>query len=139
MNTNPTRPIPQQSVYVDTKPFWEGAKAGKLVLQYCEDSGRFQHYPRPVSIYTGGRNLSWKEVSGYGEIYACTVVRVPGPGLEGRLPLAVVIVELEEKVRILGNVLDKDPMAVRIGQKVQVAWDRLGADLKYPAFRVIQD
>ena len=26
------RPVPKPSVYVDTKPFWDGAKAGKLVL-----------------------------------------------------------------------------------------------------------
>ena len=26
-----SRPIPKPSVYVDTKPFWDGAKQGKLV------------------------------------------------------------------------------------------------------------
>jgi len=36
-----------------------------------------------VSIFTGSRNLEWREVSGKGTIYACTVIRVPGPGLEG--------------------------------------------------------
>jgi uncharacterized OB-fold protein len=130
------RPVPRQSVYVDTKPFWEGAKEGKLVLQYCKDSGRFQHYPRPVSIYTGSRNLEWREVSGRGEIYAVTVIRVPGPGLDGRLPLIVATVQLEEGVRILGNILDAEPSAAKIGQKVKLAWDRVTDDLRYPAFNL---
>lgn len=128
------RPVPRQSAYVDTKPFWEGSKQGKLMLQFCRDSGRFQHYPRPVSLYTGSRNLEWREVSGRGEIYAVTVIRVPGPGLEGRLPLIVATVQLEEGVRILGNILSAAPEAAKIGQKVKLAWDTIADDLQYPAF-----
>ncbi|MBR1235866.1 Zn-ribbon domain-containing OB-fold protein [Bradyrhizobium sp. AUGA SZCCT0182] len=131
------RPIPKASVYVDTKPFWDGTKVGKLVLQYCKDTGQFQHYPRPVSIFTGSRNLEWREVSGKGTIYACTVIRVPGPGLDGRLPLSVATVQLEEGVRILGNILNKDADTVKIGQRVEVAWDRLSDDVQYPAFNVV--
>jgi uncharacterized protein len=131
------RPVPKASVYVDTAPFWEPAQRGKLMLQYCKDSQSFQHYPRPVSIFTGSRNLEWREVSGKGTIYACSVIRVPGPGLDGRLPLAVAIVELAEGVRILGNILSVAPEKVAIGQRVEVAWDRLGDDVAYPAFNVI--
>ena len=132
-----SRPIPRPSVYVDTQPFWDAAKRGKLALQFCLDTKRFQHYPRPVSIFTGSRNLEWREVSGKGTIYACTVIRVPGPGLEGRLPLSVVTVELDEGVRIIGNVLNVDPDTVAIGQRVEVAWDRLADDVQYPAFNVV--
>jgi uncharacterized OB-fold protein len=132
------RPIPKPSAYVDTAPFWDGAKNGKLILQYCKDTGRFQHYPRPVSIFTGSRNLEWREVSGKGMIYACTVIRVPGPGLDGRLPLSVVTVELDEKVRIIGNILNADPNSVAIGQRVEVAWDHLSGDVKYPGFNIVQ-
>ena len=90
------RPVPKPNTYVDTTPFWEGAKRKELFLQYCKDTGRFQHYPRPVSIYTGSRNLEWRKVSGRGKIYANTVIRIPGPGIDGRLPLPVVTVDLEE-------------------------------------------
>lgn len=130
------RPVPKPDVFVDTKPFWDGAKAGKLVLQYCRDTGRFQHYPRPVSIYTGSRNLEWREVSGRGTIYACTVIRVPGPGLDGRLPLPVVTVELDEGVRILGNIVGADPDSVRIGGRVELAFDPIGEGVVNPAFRL---
>ena len=76
-------------------------------------------------------------MTGKGTIYACTVIRVPGPGLEGRLPLSVVTVELNEGVRIIGNVLNVDPDTVAIGQRVEVAWDRLADDVQYPAFNVV--
>jgi len=34
------RPVPKVSVYVDTAPFWEAAKRGKLVLQFCKDTNQ---------------------------------------------------------------------------------------------------
>ena len=131
-----SRPVPRPGTYVDTRPFWEAAKNKELVLQYCLDTGRFQHYPRPVSIFTGSRNLEWRKVSGNGTIYARTVVRMPGPGLEGRLPLIAVTVDLDEGARMLGNILGEAPDAVRIGQRVAIAWDQLSDDTFYPAFRL---
>lgn len=130
------RPLPRENVYVDTRPFWEGARQGKLVLQYCTEAKKFQHYPRPVSIYTGRRTLEWREVSGKGKIYATTVVRIPGPGLDGRLPLCVATVELDEGVRMIANVLDCTPEQLKIGLPVVLAWDHLDPEHPYPAFRL---
>ncbi len=131
-----TRPVPKPDGYVPTVAFWDGAKRGTLVLQYCRDTGRFQHYPRPVSLATGSRNLEWRPVSGNGTIYAVTTVRVPGPGLEHRLPLVVATITLDEGVRIIGNVLDARAEAVTIGARVVIAWDQLDDDTPYPAFRL---
>jgi uncharacterized OB-fold protein len=128
------RPVPRANIYTDTQPFWDGVKAGKLRLQYCTETGRFQHYPRPVSVYTGRRTLEWREVSGNGKIYAFTVVRIPGPGLDGRLPLCVATVELDEGVRIIANVLGCLPEELEIGKRVKLAWDTLDGDQRYPAF-----
>ena len=38
-----------------SEPYWEGTKSKKLVIQYCKATGRYQHFPRPVSIFTGRR------------------------------------------------------------------------------------
>lgn len=130
------RPIPRQGSYVDSEPFWSGAKQGRLMLQYCPETGQFQHYPRSVSIYTGKRRLEWREVAGRGSVYACTVLRIPGPGLEGRLPLCVATIDLDEGVRIIGNVLHCRPEEVKIGARVRLAWDKLGEDVNYPAFEL---
>ncbi len=134
----PTRPVPRIGGYVDSKPFWDGVAEGKLVLQYCTEAKRFQHYPKPVSNYTGRRTLEWREVSGNGVIYACTVVRIPGPGLEGRLPLCVATVELDEGVRIIANVLNCSPDELKIGSRVKLAWDQITAEQRYPAFELVQ-
>jgi hypothetical protein len=133
VKTNP-RPIPKPNGYINTQPFWDAAKRGKLVLQYCPESGRFQHYPRPVSIYTGKRNLEWREVSGHGKVYAYTVTRAPMPGFENRVPYVVATVELDEGVRILGNILNCPPENVKIGMEVKLCWEKLSDEIMYPAF-----
>ncbi|HVK94783.1 MAG TPA: OB-fold domain-containing protein [Noviherbaspirillum sp.] len=133
-NVKIDRPVPRESAYTDTKPFWDGVRQGKLMLQYCTEAKKFQYYPRPVSIYTGRRTLEWREVSGMGSIYACTVVRIPGPGLDGRLPLCVATVELDEGVRMIANIVNCAPEDMAIGKRVMLAWDRLTDEQQYPAF-----
>jgi uncharacterized OB-fold protein len=128
------KPVPRPNAYVDTKPFWEAANSGRLKLQYCRDTGKFQHYPRPVSIYTGKRNLEWREVSGKGKVYAYTVTRVPMPGFESQAPYIVATIELDEGVRILCNLMNCEIDAVRIGMRVKLCWERLSDDINQPAF-----
>ena len=54
-----------------SKPYWEATREKKLVIQRCRVTGKYQHYPRPVSIYTGRRrDIEWHEVSGKGEIFS---------------------------------------------------------------------
>ncbi len=130
----PQRKAPPQNIFVHTEPFWRGAREGKLLLQFCPATGRFQHFPRPLSLYTGTRDLEWREVSGRGVIYAHTVLRTKGLGADERLPLVLATVELQEKVRILANILDAHPGEIRIGDRVQLAWDKLDEDTPYPAF-----
>ena len=130
------RPVPRANTYVDSQDFWDAVAEGKLKLQFCTESGRFQHYPKPVSMATGRRTLEWREVSGRGVIYACTVVRIPGPGLDGRLPLCVATVELEEGVRMIANVLNCAPEQLAIGKRVRLAWDALTPEQRYPAFEL---
>ncbi|TFY99822.1 Zn-ribbon domain-containing OB-fold protein [Ramlibacter rhizophilus] len=133
-STAPARRLPPESGFTDTAPFWQGTREGRLMLQYCTETQRFQHYPRPLSLYTGRRTLGWKEVSGFGTVYAHTVLRTPGLGADGRLPCVLALVELDEGVRILANLPGTAPGEIGIGQRVRLTWDELGGDARYPAF-----
>jgi uncharacterized protein len=130
----PTRPLPKIYSYLDTSEFWEGARNGKLLLQYCTESGRFQHYPRPVSIFTGRKTLEWRQVSGRGQVYSWTFTRVAWPGNEERVPYICAYVDLEEGVRFLCNLVDCNESEVHIGMQVAVRWDHLNEDIAYPDF-----
>jgi len=133
------RPVPKPNGFTCTAPFWQAARDRKLMLQYCPESGRFQHVPRPVSVYTGKRNLEWREVAGKGHIYALTTLRVGRAEIAARLPLIAATIELDEGVRIIGNLIESEPRSCRIGRRVELAWDMLDEGMSYPAFRIANE
>lgn len=128
------RPLPRVNVYMNTKPFWEAAREGALVIQYCRETGRPQFFPRPVSLATGKRNLEWREVSGNGKVYSWTTTYSAWPGHEDRVPYICALVELDEGVRMLVNLLNCRSNDVKIGMKVRLCWEKLADDINYPAF-----
>jgi uncharacterized protein len=133
-NVKAVRPLPRIGSYIDTKEFWEGAKRGKLMLQFCTETKRFQHFPRPVSLSTGRKTVEWREASGYGTVYSWTVTRSPWPGHEQRIPYICAYVELDEGVRFLCNLVDCEENEIEIGMPVEVRWDRLTEEITFPDF-----
>ncbi|MBI2206914.1 MAG: Zn-ribbon domain-containing OB-fold protein [Candidatus Rokubacteria bacterium] len=126
------RPVPIPLNF--SKPFWDGAKRGVLMLQYCPVAKKYQFYPRPVSVYTGKRNLEWRQASGKGTIYTYTIThRAPAP-FKDVPPYVVATVELEEKVRIISNVINCPVDQVRIGMPVRVTWTKIGDETMFPLF-----
>lgn len=74
--------------------------------------------------------LEWVESPGRGEIYSYvnfTTDRMAYPAM--KVPYSVVLVELEEGVRLVSNMIDLEPDEVRIGLPVEVAFDDISDDL----------
>lgn len=128
------RPLPRPNAYMRTQPFWDAAERKALVLQYCPATGRFQHFPRPISLAGGRRALEWREVSGRGVLYSWTMTFAPWPGHEDRAPYLCALVDLEEGVRVLANLYNCQPETLRIGMPVRLFWERLDDKFNYPAF-----
>jgi uncharacterized OB-fold protein len=129
-----SRPLPRPNIYMNTAPYWEAVKEKKLVIQYCTDSGKYQWFPKPVSMYTGKRNLEWREVSGHGTLYSWTVTYAAWPGHEDRAPYICAYVDLDEGPRMLCNLLNCDKDKVKIGMPVKLVWELLPDGSNYPAF-----
>ncbi len=136
--TEPTaawrRPQPVATNF--TTPFWEATRRKEFVLQYCPVAGKFQHFPRPVSLYTGRRTIEWRPVSGRGTIYAMTVTRRGPAAFRGREPYIVATIELDEGVRFMSNVVNCAPEEAEVGMRVRLAWDPLEDGLNYPVFEL---
>ena len=134
MNTEvkKARPLPRPTP--TTKEFWDGAKRGELMLQYDPKSKAYQFWPRQCSVKTGRRNLEWRKVSGKGTIYSFTTTIVPTAGFEDRVPYLVGLIELEEGVRMIGNIVNIKPENVKVGMPVKVCFEKLSEDINYFAF-----
>lgn len=88
--------------------------AGKLLLPVDRETGKAFFPPRVAAPGTGN-DIDWIEASGRGTIHSVSVVH-PRPPEE---PYAVVLVDLEEGARVMGNAATD----IEIGTAVTVEID----------------
>lgn len=127
------RPIP--AVTPDLAPFFAAAREGRLVIPRCRSCGAWRYPPRPTCPPCGSGDFAWEPVAGTGEVYSFTVLhQVYHPGFADEVPYAVVLVQLDEGVRMISNVVGVPASQVRIGQRVRVIFDPVSEEVTLPKF-----
>jgi uncharacterized OB-fold protein len=116
-------------------PFFDGAREGRLMLQHCTACGAWLYPVRTRCTSCQQTTLEWKESSGRGVVYSHGRPHRLPPGLETRMPITLVVVDLEEGVRMSSNLIDADPARVRAGMPVEVAFEKLSEESTLPVFR----
>ena len=125
-----TLPVPIPSAM--SGPFWEATRSRRLMMQRCGSCERFVWYPRFVCPHCGGFSLTWEELSGAGVVYAVSMHhRAALPALADKVPYAVVLVDLDEGVRMMSNMFGPAPV---VGDAVRVAWLPLDDGRNLPIF-----
>ncbi|CAM3397599.1 Zn-ribbon domain-containing OB-fold protein [Mycobacterium colombiense] len=122
------------AITADTEFFWNGLRENKLLIQRCGGCGQLRHPPRPMCPRC--RSLQWDaiESSGRGTVYSYVMPHEPRfPFFE--YPYVVVLVELEEGVRLVSNLTGVDPSAVTPGLAVQVYYQTFDDGLVLHQFR----
>jgi uncharacterized OB-fold protein/acyl dehydratase len=115
----------------DTRFFWDGAREGELRIQKCARCGRLRHPPGPMCPHCHAVEREHVVASGRGELHSYVVHH--HPPVPGRTPPYVVgLVELDEGVRIVGNVIGCSPEEVRIGMPVELTFERVDDELTLP-------
>ena len=101
----------------DTQFFWDGVNAHELRIQKRPD-GTLQHPPVPAIWQDKGAPTDYLVSSGRGTVFSYVVHHAPQ--VPGRtLPFVIALVELEEGVRMLGELRGVDPATVEIGMPVR--------------------
>jgi uncharacterized protein len=118
-----------------TRPYWEGARQGQLVIQRCAKCGTFRWYPRPTCHACWSLDAEWASVSGRGTVYSYVVIHHAfSPAFRDDLPYIVVIVQLPEGVRVPATLKECAPEDVRIDQPVEVRFERVTDEVTLPYF-----
>lgn len=122
----------------ETRHYWEGCKAGKLLLQRCTDTGRAYFPPRPFSPYTGSRAVEVFAASGKATLHSYVIHHRPVPGFTP--PYAIAVVELEEGPRMMTNIVDcpQTPEALQLDMPLEVTFKQLDDDIFLPVFRPLK-
>lgn len=132
-----TKPLPGLDGL--TKEFFGFCKQHAIHFQQCKTCGTFRHVPREICAECNSFEWEWVKSSGKGTVYTWTVVnRALHPAFhdpEQKVPMAPVVVEMEEGVRLLANMLDCPPEELKIGMPVVIAYEDVTAEVTLPRFR----
>jgi len=132
-------PAPRPTSYLDEQ-FWQNCAEGKLGFQVCDECGTWRHMPRFMCAKCGSDQWNWHESSGRGEVYTWTVCYMPmSSEFESIFPYAVLVVEMEEGVRITAGLRELDYQDLVIGLPVEVIFEPLENGMQLPFFRPRKD
>ena len=115
--------------------FWRGVDDGRLVIARCAECSHLQHPPTPMCPRCGSVEWAVQEASGRGTVHSWIVSHHPNRTDEtDERSQIVVLVELEEGVRLVSNLRDIDPQDVRNDMEVEVSFGESGG-VRLPHFR----
>jgi uncharacterized OB-fold protein len=124
-------PIPDPG----TAPYWEAARAHKLMLPRCTACEKFHFYPRTLCPHCGSDAIEWVPSSGHGRVYSFTIVhRPPSAAFKPQVPYVVAIIALDEGPHLMSNVRACPLESVKIGMDVKVAWENVDETTALPYF-----
>jgi uncharacterized OB-fold protein len=132
-------PSPMSDPYADehTQPFWDAALQGRLVASKCVNCGTYLMPPQPRCFVCQHDKFEFVELPGTGTVYTYTIVRHPlAPHLKDVVPYVSAAIELDGTqgagARMLLNIIDVDPESVKVGDKVQIIFDKVSDTLAIP-------
>lgn len=131
----PSKPMPLPDEA--SKPFYDGARQGKLMLMRCT-ACRTPRFPSRESCDEClSPEYEWYEASGRGTVRTFGVMHQRyHPGFADELPYVIAIVELDEGPRLPANLRGVSNADVRVGMPVVVEFEQYD-DVAIPRFRPV--
>ena len=115
--------------------FWEGADRRELVVQRCRACGVRRHPPVPMCGACGSLDSEWSACSGRGRISSWILSHHPNrPDDE---PAVIVLVELDEGLRVVSNLIEPPGPGPYEGLAVQVDFVDI-EEATLPVFRAVR-
>lgn len=96
------------------QPYWDGARAGRLLLPRCRNCGNIHWYPRAVCPFCLSDEIEWQEASGKGRIFSFSIMR------SSKEPYVIAYVTLEEGITVMTNIVECALNRLAIGLDVCV-------------------
>ena len=121
--------------------FFTEAREQRLSYQQCDDCSTRIAYPHVVCPHCLSDRLTRLQAAGTGTVHSFTTLHRAGVRtMADRVPYTVLLVDLDEGVRVLAD-LDERPggAAPHIGMPVEVVFEELTEELSIPRFRAVEE
>lgn len=129
-------PIP--TITPELVPFFDAARRGELAVQRCGACGTHRFPPRPLCSTCLSTDAEWVTVAGTGEVFSFNVMhQVYHPAFASEVPYAVVVVKLDEGVKLTSNLVDLPVDQIRIGMRVKAVFEKLSDEVTLPKFQAV--
>lgn len=127
------KPIPVPSI--ESKPYWEGLRQHRLLIQRCNECSGFWFPPSSHCPHCTSPDFAWTQVSGRGKVFSYVIYhRVYHPGFAGEVPYTVALIEIEEGPRMISNIVGVPPEKVVCEMPVQVVFEDIDDRATLPKF-----
>jgi uncharacterized OB-fold protein len=122
------RDIPGPQPDPESQPWWDACKNGQFLVRHCRACSENHFLPRSICPFCFSDQTEWKVTAGTGTIYTFSVMR------RANAPYVLAYVTLDEGPTVMTNIATGDVNAVRIGQRVRVAFEDTDTGQKLPVF-----
>jgi len=123
----------------ESEPFWRAAREGRFLIMCCRPCDRPFFYPRRYCPRCWSDDTEWQQVSGRGVVHTYSIVHQnPAPPFSDWVPYAVVLVDLDEGVRVMANWDRAAPLdGLAVGAQVEVIFEPVTDEISLPRFRPV--
>lgn len=134
MTTEPRFDLPEIDDF--TRPFWDAATDGRLLIRRCRACTRTHHYPREFCPYCWSEDVDWERASGRATLYTWSVVhRNDLPPFGARVPYTAAVVDLVEGPRMMTEIVRCPEAGLSIGMALEVTFRQEDGEQAVPVFR----
>jgi uncharacterized OB-fold protein len=97
----------------------------RLEAKKCLACGKISFPPRLICDACGGREFEDVKLADTGKVATYTIIRVPPQQFVDQAPYAVGIVNLDDGVKIVGQIVDCDFDDIKIGMDVKLEFRKI--------------
>ncbi len=121
------KPLPYRTSW--SGAFWDGVREHRFLIQRCAECDTPRFPPKPVCSNCWSEASREVEASGAGTVYSYTIVHRGGsPAFSADGPYAIVLVDLDEGVRVMSNLIHCDLEAIEVGMPVRMVFEDVTAE-----------
>lgn len=117
----------------ETQAFWDATGEGRFLVKRCRACGKAHWYPRTHCPFCASADTEWTEASGGGAIYSYSVMRRAEP------VYVMAYVTLDEGPTMMTNLVDCDPDALAVGDRVRLVFKPSPGGFAVPMFTPTPD